>query len=47
MHALAKDLIDLLNKYDLMKKIIAYVKDEIFNLNIMTPTLKFVVSCDI
>ncbi len=27
-HALAKDLIDLLNKYDLRKKIIAYVKDE-------------------
>jgi hypothetical protein len=47
VHALAKDLIDLLNKYDLMKKIIGYVKDEIFNLNIMTPTLKFVVSCDI
>ncbi len=47
MHALVKDLINLLNKYDLMKKIITYVKDEIFNLNIMTPTIKFVVSCDI
>jgi hypothetical protein len=47
VHALVKDLIDLLNKYDLMKKIIAYVKDEIFNLNIMIPTIKFVVSCDI
>jgi len=37
----------LLNKYDLKKYIIAYVKDEISNLNTMIITLKFIVSCDI
>ncbi len=37
----------MLNAYELRKKIIAYVKDERFNLNIMTLTLKFVVSCDV
>jgi hypothetical protein len=47
VHALAKDLTNLLNKYDLMKKIIPYVKDKRFNLNIMIPTLKSIVSCDI
>jgi len=31
--ALAKDLIELLGKYNLKKKIIAYVKDEGSNLN--------------
>ncbi len=46
-HALAKDLIDLLNKYDLRKKIIIYVKDEGTNLNIMTTALKSIVSYDI
>ncbi len=46
-HALTKDLIDLLGKYDLRKKLIAYVKDERFNLNIMTKLLKSIVSCDI
>ncbi len=46
-HALTKDLIKLLNKYDLRKKIIIYVKDEGSNLNTMTTGLKFVVSCDI
>jgi hypothetical protein len=46
-HASAKNLIDLLNKYDLRKKIIAYVKDERSNLNTMTTTLKFIVSYDI
>ncbi len=44
---LAIKLIKLLNVYELRKKIIAYVKDERFNLNIMTLTLKFVVSCDV
>ncbi len=34
-HALTNDLIKLLSKYDLRKKVIAYVKDEGFNLNIM------------
>jgi hypothetical protein len=30
-----------------MEKIIAYVKDERFDLNIMTSTLKSIISCDI
>jgi hypothetical protein len=47
MHALAKDLTRLLNKYDLRKKNISYVKDEGFNLNIRTTTLKSIISCDI
>jgi hypothetical protein len=46
MHALVKDLIELLDKYDLRNKIIAYVKDEGFDLNIMTIALKFIISCD-
>ncbi len=46
-HALTKDLINLLNKYDLRKKVITYVKDEGFNLNTMIRVLKFIVSCDI
>jgi hypothetical protein len=46
-HALAKDLIDLLNKYDLRKQIIAYVKDEGTNSNTMTIALKSIVSYDI
>jgi hypothetical protein len=46
--ALAKDLIELLRKYNLKKKIIAYVKDEGSNLNTsMTTTLKFVINCNI
>jgi len=32
--SLAKNLIELLDKYELEKKIITYVKDERFNLNI-------------
>jgi hypothetical protein len=47
MHALAKDLTKLLDKYDLRKKIIIYVKDERSNLNTMIASLEFVVSCDI
>jgi hypothetical protein len=46
-HALAKNIIELLNKYDLRKQIIVYVKDEGFHLNIMTITLKFIISCDV
>ncbi len=38
--ALAKSLTELLDKYGLMKKIIAYVKDEGFNFNVMTGALK-------
>jgi hypothetical protein len=37
----------LLSKYDLKKKVIAYVKDEGYNFNIMIIALKSIVSCDI
>ncbi len=39
-HALTKDLIDLLGKYDSRKKVIACVKVERFNLIIMIRVLK-------
>jgi hypothetical protein len=42
-----RKLIKLLNIYELRKKIVAYVKDEGFNLNIMVVTLKLVVICDV
>jgi len=37
-------LINLLNKFGLKKKIIAYVKDEGSNLNAMTSALKSIIS---
>jgi len=37
----------MLDSYALRRKIIAYVKDEGYNLNIMTTTLKSIVSCDL
>jgi hypothetical protein len=43
---LAKKLTKLLDSYAFRKKNIAYVKDEGFNMNIMTTTLKSIVSCD-
>ncbi len=43
---LAKNLTKLLDSYALKRKIIVYVKDEGFNLNTMTTTLKSIVSCD-
>jgi hypothetical protein len=43
---LAKNLIKLLEKYNLKNKIILYAKDEGSNLNIMNVAL-LVVSCDI
>jgi hypothetical protein len=43
---LAKNLIELLDSYASRKKTIIYVKDEGSNLNIMTTTLKSIVSCD-
>jgi hypothetical protein len=46
-HALAKDLFELLSKYDSRKKIIVYVKDERSNLNIMTIALKSIVNYDV
>jgi hypothetical protein len=42
--ALVRSLIELLDKYDLRKTIIAYVKDEGSNLNAMTIALKVVVN---
>ncbi len=44
---MAKSLTKLLDKYGLRKQIIAYVKDEGFNLNAMTNALKFVVNCEL
>ncbi len=46
-HALAKDLIELLGKYDLKKIKIAYVKNEGSNLYTTIIALKFVVNCDV
>ncbi len=43
---LAKKLIELLDSYMLGEKLIGYVRDEGFNLNNMTTTLKSIVSCD-
>jgi len=45
--AMARNLTKLLNEYDLMKKIVAYVKDEGENLNAMTIVLIFVVNCEV
>jgi hypothetical protein len=42
--ALVRSLIELLDKYGLRNKIIAYVKDEGSNLNAMTIALKAVVN---
>jgi hypothetical protein len=42
---LAKNLIELLDSYASWKKTIVYVKEG-SNLNIMTTTLKSIVSCD-
>jgi hypothetical protein len=44
--ALARSLTKLLDKYNLRKKIIAYVKDEGSNLNAMSIALKVVVNCE-
>jgi hypothetical protein len=43
VQCLTKTRIELLEKYDLKEKIIAYVKDEGFNLNIMI--MHFKVNC--
>ncbi len=46
--AMASNLIELLDQYDVMKKkIIAYVKDESANLNVMTTTFKSMVNCEV
>jgi hypothetical protein len=44
---LVKNLTKLLDSYALRRKIISYVKDEGSNLNIMSITLKSIISCDI
>jgi len=44
--ALARTLIELLDKYGLRKKIIVYVKNEGSNLNAMIIALKAVVNCE-
>ncbi len=44
--ALAKSLIELLDKYGLMKQIVACIKDEGSNLNAMIVALKCVVNCE-
>jgi hypothetical protein len=42
---LVRSVIELLNKYGLRKKIIAYVKNEGSNLNAMITALQVVVNC--
>ncbi len=44
---LTKNVTKLLDIYKQTKKIIAYVKDEGFNLNIIATTLKSIVNCDL
>jgi hypothetical protein len=43
---LTRNLIELLDAYGLRNKIIAYVKDERSNANILTNVLKFVIKCE-
>jgi hypothetical protein len=45
--ALARNLIKLLDQYDLRKKIVTYVKGEGANFNAITTTLKFVVNYEV
>jgi hypothetical protein len=44
--ALVKNVTKLLDKHDLRKKNITYVKDEGCNFNIMTIALESIVSCE-
>jgi hypothetical protein len=44
---MARNLIELLDQYNLRKKIVAYVKDEGANLNTMAIALKFVVNYEV
>jgi len=43
---LVKNIINLFHYYNLRNKIIAYVKNDQFNLSAMTIALKFIVSCE-
>jgi hypothetical protein len=45
-HALVKKLTSLLNEYYVKNKIVTYVKDEGWNLNIMTSAFKSIVRCE-
>jgi hypothetical protein len=45
--ALARNLSEFLDSYNLRKKIIIYVKDEGVNLNAMTMAFKTIINCDI
>jgi len=40
-------LIELLDSHELKRKIVTYVKDEGFYLNIMTTSLKSIVNCNV
>ncbi len=44
---LVNKLIELLDQYGLRRKTIAYVKNKWSNLNTMTPTLKFIMKCEV
>jgi hypothetical protein len=44
---LARNLIEILNTYELKKKIVVYVKDEGFNFNIMIIILKLVLNFNV
>jgi hypothetical protein len=44
---MARNLIKLLNQYDLREKIVAYVKAEGANLNAITTALKSMVNCEV
>jgi len=45
--SLAKNLIELLDTYDLKRIIVTSIKDEGFNVNTMIASLKSIVSCDV
>jgi hypothetical protein len=45
--ALARNLTQLLDQYDIRIKIIAYVKNQGANLNAMMTTLKCMVNCEV
>jgi hypothetical protein len=44
---LAKNLIELLDTYELKRKIVTSIKDEGFNVNTMITSLKSIISCDV
>ncbi len=46
-HALVKKLTSLSNEYYVRNKIVTYVKDEGWNLNIMTSAFKSIVKCEV